>query len=266
MARLHLIEIHEQPWCPAPIREGLRDALFTAWKLFFWKNALPHLRDLLSHADEPHIVDLCSGSGGPIPLVTDALAEDHPTLSITLTDLFPAKGWSNPLGEDARIGYAPQSVDATAVPEGMGCCRTLFESFHHFRPDAAVGILSDAVRARQPIAVFEFQRRSIRPLLHYPLNVLSTVGFLHLFHTPFRWGKLLFTLLPAIPFLLTFDGFVSILRTYTTDELVDLARRAGCDDYRWEVRQSRDLGRGLMTCLIGWPDEEGGVHVVDYAP
>ena len=266
MSRLHLIEIHEQPWCPAPIREGLRDALFTAWKLFFWKNALPHLRDLLSHADEPHILDLCSGSGGPMPLVTDALAEDHPTLSITLTDLFPMKRWTNPLGENTRIGYAPESIDATAVPEGMGCCRTLFESFHHFRPDSAVRILSDAVRARRPIAVFEFQRRSFRPLLQYPLNVLSVVGFLHLFHTPFRLGKLLFTLLPAIPFLLAFDGVVSILRTYTTEELADLARQAGCDDYRWEIRQSRDLGRGLMTCLIGWPDEAGGVHVVDYPP
>lgn len=198
MSRLHLIEIHEQPWCPAPLREGLRDGLFTAWKLFFWTNALPHLRDLLSHAEEPRIVDLCSGSGGPIPLVTDALAEDHPALSITLTDLFPAKGWNNPLGEDPRIGYAPEPVDATAVPAGMGGC---------------------------------------------PLPCC----------------------LPFL-FLLTFDGFVSILRTYTTEELAELARKAGCKDYRWEVRQSRDLGRGLITCLIGWPDEEGGVHVLDYPP
>ena len=264
MARLHLIEIHEQSWCPASLREGLRDGLFTAWKLFFWRNTLPHLRDLLAHSEVPRIVDLCSGSGGPVPLVTHALAEDHPTLSVTLTDLFPAEEWNNPLGDDPRIGYAPEPVDATAVPQGLGGCRTLFEAFHHFRPDDAVGILSDAVRAQQPIAVFEFQRRSIKPLLQYPLNVLSSVGFLHLFHTPFRWKKLLFTVVPAIPLLLTFDGFVSILRTYTTEELAELARRAGCEGYRWEVRQSRDLGRGLMTCLIGWPDEEGGVHVVDY--
>ena len=72
--------------------------------------------------------------------------------------------------------------------------------------------------------------------------------------------------------LATYSGMVPAVvagQIPPSDAVIDvrpLARRAGCQDYRWEVRQSRDLGRGLMTCLIGWPDEEGGVHVVDYPP
>ena len=67
-----------------------------------------------------------------------------------------------------------------------------------------------------------------------------------------------------IPFILAFDGIVSILRTYSTEELVTLANRAGTEHFRWEVRQSKELGWGQMTCLIGWPSKEGGVHVVQY--
>ena len=37
MGRLHLFEIYEQPWCPLDVKIGVRDALYTAWKLFFWK-------------------------------------------------------------------------------------------------------------------------------------------------------------------------------------------------------------------------------------
>ena len=40
MGRLHLFEIHEQPWCPLDVKIGVRDALYTAWKLFFWKNTM----------------------------------------------------------------------------------------------------------------------------------------------------------------------------------------------------------------------------------
>ena len=83
-------------------------------------------------------------------------------------------------------------------------------------------------------------------------------------HTPFRWPKLLATLIPIIPFVLTFDGIVSTLRTYTPEELADMARAAGTDNYHWEVRQSKNRGLGRMTCLIGWPSEKGGVSIIEY--
>ena len=71
-------------------------------------------------------------------------------------------------------------------------------------------------------------------------------------------------MVPIIPFIITFDGIVSLLRTYRKEELVSLASAAGTEGYRWEVRQTKNLWFGRITCLIGWPDEEGGVDVVEY--
>ena len=266
MRRLHLFEIHEQDWCPGAIKDAVRDGLFTAWKLLFWKNALPHVRELLSKSEHPILVDLCSGSGGPIPLFTDTLLEQYPGLQIYLTDYYPCRDWKNPMGESRSISYISDSVDATDVPASLVGCRTLFEAFHHFTPKDAVTILSDAVSSRQPIAIFEFQRSRLLDIFCLPLlAVVPVASFLQFFHTRFSWSKLIFTIIPVIPFILAFDGLISVLRTYSTAELTKLAKQAGADGYRWEVRQSADKSWNLMTCLIGWPSEDDGVHFVEYA-
>ena len=116
MSRLHLFEIHEQPWCPTFIRDGVRDGLFTAWKLLFWRNTIPHLRDLLRHAKQPNIVDLCSGSGGPVPLLLESLQEEYPKLHISLTDYYPYLDWVNPMGDNEYVSYISHRIDAKNVP------------------------------------------------------------------------------------------------------------------------------------------------------
>ena len=266
MKRVRLLEIHEQSWCPTAIRHGVRDGLFTIWKLFFWKNALPHLQDLLSHSKSPRLVDLCSGGGGPVPLVLEELNRSHPEIEVLLTDWYPKSNWVNPMGQNDSLTYHRQSVDAKNVPEHLGDCRTLFEAFHHFSPAEAQGILADAVRSQKPIAIFEFQRASFwKCLTSFPLNIAVLFGaYGQLWHTQFSWKKLLFTLIPIIPAILVIDGLVSVWRTYSTSELAQLAKRAGADNFRWEVRQSEDCGWGIMTCLIGWPDADGGVFLIPY--
>jgi hypothetical protein len=263
LPRLHLLEIHEQDWCPASLRLGLTDQLFTAWAVLFWKNTLPHMRDLLRRAQRPDVVDLCSGSGGPVPLVATELAKETPGLRVSLSDLHPQPAWKPK--SPAPVRYLGERVDATNVARNAGAARTLFESFHHFRPEDAVAILSDAVRARQPIAIFEFQRRELLNCLLPPLSLVWLVGvFLQFFYTPFRWSKLVWTLIPILPLILAVDATVSVLRTYTPEELAALAERAGTDGFRWEVRQSRGNPWRQMTCLIGWPDASGGVEIVEY--
>lgn len=61
---------------------------------------------------------------------------------------------------------------------------------------------------------------------------------------------LLFTyLIPAVPFVWVFDGYISSLRTRTVGEVEDLMRRAvGDDEFRyWKVRS----GEEVHTLLIG---------------
>jgi hypothetical protein len=77
--------------------------------------------------------------------------------------------------------------------------------------------------------VFEIGDQSRRPLVVaaiflMPLVVLLVTPMIR----PFRWSRLFWTyLVPAVPFLVLFDGVVSCLRTYTPDELRELTRGLG---------------------------------------
>ena len=50
-------------------------------------------------------------------------------------------------------------MSATAVPARLSGFRTMFTSFHHFKPEQAQAILADAVRNRCGIGIFEFTYR-----------------------------------------------------------------------------------------------------------
>src|SRR5439155_21664731 len=112
-----------------------------------------------------------------------------------------------------------EAVDATSGPPALSGFRTLFSSFHHFRPEEARRILADAVRQRQGIGVFEATQRSAPAMLAMlltPLFVLLATPFIR----PFRLSRLFWTyLLPVVPIVALFDGVVSCLRTYTPTEL-----------------------------------------------
>src|SRR5262249_52994119 len=131
----------------------------------------------------------------------------------------------------------------------------LFSSFHHFRPEAARGILKDAVRSRQGIGVFEATQRSLPALLAMlltPLFVLLITPFIR----PWRLSRLFWTyLLPVVPLVVLFDGIVSCLRTYTPAELRALAASVpGSDTYVWEIGEQRGRPGTLpVTYLVGYP-------------
>ena len=184
-----------------------------------------------------------------------------------MTDIYPKSNWVNPIESNCNIQYYEQPVNAQAVPQELNGIRTIFEGFHHFKPQEAVAILKDAVTQKQPIAIFEFQTRSILDTLFSPLPLaVPAAVLLSFWHTPFSQWKLFWTLVVFTPFILIFDGIVSILRTYTTEELAELAEQAGTEGFRWEVRETRDRGFGRITCLIGWPDQDDGVYQICYPP
>src|SRR5437867_274577 len=136
MARLHLFEIHDQPWCPPSLRDALTDFLGFALRLGgSYAPIAPQLRAAVARAGAARIVDLCSGAGGPWP----ALRRDV-SVPILLTDKYP-----NRQTRTGTLPFHPEPVDATAVPADLGGFRTLFTSFHHFRPDEARAILANAV-------------------------------------------------------------------------------------------------------------------------
>lgn len=268
LPRLTLFEFHDQPWCPTILQQAVTDSVTTAW-LFtgFWRNTVPHLAELLRRTpDDARLVDLCSGSGGPLLRAGELLAREFPELSITLTDLFPkpAALGKVPPPLRGRVEYLNDPIDALAVPQSLRGVRTMFGAFHHFAPPDAVRLIKSASHARQPIAIFEFQRRSLWNNLVPPLGLVGLAPFVAIFMLPFQLWRLVLTLLMVIPALWVWDSFVSILRTYTPAELAQLATQASVPGYRFEVRQARSQGRRRLTCLLGFPDPRGGVEVISY--
>lgn len=66
MRRIHFIEIEDEPWCPAAIRNAATDYLqFVLEKANPYKVILEKLRNALDSTKTTKIVDLCSGGGGP---------------------------------------------------------------------------------------------------------------------------------------------------------------------------------------------------------
>ena len=150
------------------------------------------------------------------------------------------------------VSFVSTPVDARAVPRELHGLRTLFNGFHHFRPEDARAILHDASAARQPIAIFEVSRRSpsmIMWVLLVPIFVLLSTPFMR----PFKWSRLLWTyVVPLVPLTCLWDGVVSQLRAYTVSELRDMAAAAG--PMTWRVDDPRLYRTGArVTYLIGWP-------------
>jgi hypothetical protein len=256
MQRRHLLEIHEQPWCPTAIRSGATDCLrFIATVGRQYKHVLPKLEAALVATGSTHIVDLCSGSGGPWPTLHQQLsAIDGERVQILLTDLYPQVAEARAQRAQSPLTYVPTAIDATAVPPDLRGLRTLFTAFHHFEPATAQAILQDAVDQRQGIAIFEQTRR--HPLALLLMVLLAPLAFLAVpFIWPWRPSRFFWTyLLPAIPLVLCVDGIVSCLRTYTPDELRGMTTQLTGAPYQWAIgHAAAPLSPIGVLYAIGYP-------------
>ncbi|MFZ5481616.1 MAG: class I SAM-dependent methyltransferase [Myxococcota bacterium] len=257
MGRLHLIEIEDQAWCPAVLRDAA-----TAWLAWAIRSTrqdrfiAKHFAGVLKSVGADRVVDLCSGGSGPVLSVVEALREEGVPVQVRLTDKFPnlpAFQAAAKAGNGA-VSFEREPVDATNVPPELAGMRTIFNAFHHFAPEQARAILADAAARRQPIAVYEVVAReplALLGMMFVPINVALGVPFLR----PFRWDWLALTwIVPAVPLLAIWDGVVSCLRVYSVDELRELVRDIPADGYTWEMGRY-DLGMVPVkgTYLVGRP-------------
>lgn len=255
MKRRHLIELEDQPWFPATIRDLATDYLQFIQAHFRLDRAMsPHIRRILETAGTRRIVDLCSGGSGPLLLLVRDLADAGVDVRATLTDLYPNAAAFTEIANasNGRIGFEARSVDARAVPASLVGLRTIFNGFHHLKPADASAVLHAAASARQPIAIFEVSERSPKALVSIfltPLAVWISTPFMR----PFLWRRLFWTyVIPLVPFTCLWDGIVSQLRAYTLEEFDALC--AGSAPMMWERGKIPIAkGRGSLTYLIGIP-------------
>lgn len=252
MRRLHLLEFGDQHWFPQVLRDAETAYLATAYRV--WRTLPRQWAERISAVlpfDKPvEILDLCSGSGGAMPLIVEELLKRNYDVRATLTDLYP-----NPnCGSHPRIVWLAEPVDARQVSPTLVGVRTMFSAFHHFRPDAAQAILKDAFEHRRPICIFESGSGTlfgVATMIGVPLVVLALMPLAR----PFRWAYLAFTyLIPLTPLIVLWDGIVSMLRIYSPKQMQKLTADLQASDYAWEIGQIKVRGiPGALPYLIGRP-------------
>lgn len=257
MRRIHLFELEDLRWLPHGLRDAITDFLQQAVVLRqrVYDPAVPLLADLLRSSGQDTVVDLCAGGTGPWVALKPRLEASVGRFTLVFTDRYPNLAAFDRVARvlgDERVRFETAPVDATAVPSRLSGVRTLFTSFHHFRPEDARRILADAFEQRTPICVFEFTGRRLVSALGIAViaPALVWLGMPRL--RPLTWPRLLFTyLVPLIPLAVAWDAAVSYLRTYRAAELEAMTSDL-CDPcYRW--RTGEVAGRPRLIYLIGQP-------------
>lgn len=255
--RVHLFELEDLEWFPGRIRDFGTDYIhFLETKFEVHKAIVPLLGDALRRTGTTEVLDLCSGGSGPVAHVAKDLAEQGLDVQFTLSDRFPnLAAFERVVAQSqGRIRFRRESVNALEVPPDLPGFRTIFNAFHHFRPDTARAILADAVAAGRPIAIFEIPERAVHtilPMFLTPLIVWLVTPWIR----PFSWLRLLFTyLIPIVPIYCLWDGVVSQLRAYRDRDLRDMAEGLGDGDYEWRAGWAPvPRMHGKVTWLIGLP-------------
>ena len=256
--RIQLFELEDQQWFPHVVREGMQDYLrFMISTLNTYEAALPLLEELLAKTQQQHITDLCSGAGGGIAGIREALSKRmQAPIRVTLTDLYPNLDAFELLHNQSKgaITYVPEPVNALAVPDQLHGIRTIFSSFHHFPPEVAKSILQDAVDKKAAIGIFEGVKKSWAEMfllwLIFPVVILLVTPFIK----PFKLSRLFLTyIIPLIPLGILWDGTVSLLRIYPPKSLLSLTKQINGTKYTWKAGK---VGRGPgkhVIYLIGYP-------------
>jgi len=256
---MQLIEIHDQTWFPRSFRDATTDTLQFILNLGnLYKPIVPRLRRAFEDTRTHQVVDLCSGGGGPwLRLHRVFEDEENFPVDICLTDKYPNIGAFEHArtASQNKINFHADPVDATQIPTQLKGFRTLFTSFHHFRPKEGRAILQNAVDTQQGIGIFEVTRRhpfAIFLVFLVPVVALVLIPFIR----PFLWSRLIWTyLIPIIPLVLLFDGVVSCMRTYSPKELGELTEGLPANAYEWDMGEEKE---GLLpisiTYLVGYPN------------
>jgi len=257
MKRRHLFEFEDLPWFPERIRNYITEFLCTiAEKFNMFGPVVPTINELIAKSENPIVVDLASGGGGQwrglIPQVLLSCDDFH----LFLTDKYPNTVALRKVQEGfpSVVSIEEESVDATGcISEKLVGVRTLFLSLHHFKPELVEQVFASAIEANVPIAVFEAQQRDVKHLIRFSLSPIL-VWALTPFIRPFSIGRLVLTyLIPIVPLVILWDGLVSVLRTYTPEEIKMIAKTADAEEkFIWES-EVIDHGQQKIQIFKGYP-------------
>ncbi len=260
MKRRNAFEWEDQSWFPSFLRQYMTDFLrFVLHTGNLYQPITSLLIEGLRQTKSKAFVDLCSGAGGAVVSVQNNIKKaTGKRIPFVLTDLFPNIDAYKLLQKQTsgNILFYKEPVDATSVPPALAGFRTLFSGFHHFDNKAAVRLLQNAVDANEGIAIFDGGSRSVwfmvLIVLFHPFAFLLFTPFIK----PFSIKRLLFTyLLPVVPFCAIWDGIASVMRLYTSDEMLQLSNQTKSSNglYQWKAGIATNRMGIRIAYLTGTP-------------
>lgn len=262
LPRIQGFEFNELSWLPPWLRQAItRSITFDQWVQGCFRGELPcRFARWLERTGATEVLDIGSGSGGPVQaLVRGLRGQGVEPPRFHLSDRYPdaaryvalssgCPAWSDE--ESAYVDFVGQPVDALADPLPVSQRHfTLVNVAHHFPPDLLRRILGNLARQGRGIFVIETFYRSL--LRFTPLLLASVVPswVAPLVVKPWRWGHfLLGTVVPLVPLLMMFDGFVTALRSYHPEEWRRMVGSVDADGYAWEI----DRLRTGTVYVAGW--------------
>ncbi|CZS92709.1 uncharacterized protein RAG0_03234 [Rhynchosporium agropyri] len=239
-------------------------------------------------------VDFCAGAGGPTPFIEKDLnaklssqdstwsdaskaelkprsgqmngaaksrSSENGAVQFILTDIHPhIPDWTVASKRSENLTFVSDSVDAANAPSSLNGTdeRKIFRlynlAFHHFDDPLALDILRNTIETADGFGILELQERTFSSFL-----TVFAMGVMIFFVTPFYFwrspGHLFFTnVIPIIPFVLVFDGYVSALRTRSAEEVQALMKDCGASCDGWTVKSGKEQHTwptGYMTWIIG---------------
>jgi hypothetical protein len=260
MKRIHLFELEDQAWFPDWIRVLMTRYIMTFHKLLGTADLLfPLVEKGLRDAEEQVILDLCSGSGGPMIEVSQNLkkSQEYAELKLILSDLYPNLSAAAQFNKDKNQGieYITTPLDASNVDKEIKALRTMVSSMHHMKPVVARQILQNAKESNQPILIFEISDNGPPIILWWlaiPFAFITTL-FVTPMVRPMTWQQLVFTyVIPILPLFIAWDGAVSNARTYTLEDMDILIDGLSEEHYQWEKGKIKGKG-GNKLYLLGKP-------------
>ncbi|KAL2863684.1 uncharacterized protein BJX67DRAFT_384528 [Aspergillus lucknowensis] len=181
--RIQLFEFMDLPWCPEWFRVYAQSFLVGLWNLSIPSisvstfaaaasdTILENFPDLSSFT----FVDLCTGAGGPTPLIESRLhnslrQQGKSAVRFVLTDLYPAlEQWRDIAAKHENITYVEEALDARNCKRiagpGRKEGRMLTASFHHLDDETAIAVLGDAIWEADAFIIQEGVQRDITSLL-----------------------------------------------------------------------------------------------------
>jgi hypothetical protein len=244
--RLNLFEFGDQPWLCGDLREAYVNCLNFLFRVggHYHRMHQPFLKWV--HACRCNtVLDLASGGAGPIQILLKSIQKiGEKSPQIILSDLYPNLKTYEALKKEFGSTVVDYVSDPVSVDNIRGDfkCRTICSSLHHFSNEYVRSMIEDVLTHGSGIFILEPFQRNLKHLL----MAVFTGPFLAML-TPFFRRKFSFkeflvcTVFPIAPVMVWFDGIMSVLRSYTSEEIKNLLPATGSKDYKIEFGTKRYL-------------------------